>query len=43
MSIYVSSSARMSRQIDYARANATMLRQLQTLEKASIDAKICEL
>jgi len=33
----------MSRQIDYARANATMLRQLQTLEKASIDAKIREL
>jgi hypothetical protein len=33
----------MSRQVDYARANATMLRQLQTLEKASIDAKIREL
>lgn len=33
----------MSRQVDYARANATMLRQLQTLEKASIDAKISEL
>ena len=33
----------MSRQIDYARANATMLRQLQTLEKASMDAKIREL
>lgn len=33
----------MARQIDYARANATMLRQLQTLEKASIDAKIREL
>lgn len=33
----------MSRQIDYARANATMLRQLQTLEKASMDAKILEL
>ncbi len=33
----------MSRQIDYARANATMLRQLQFLEKASMDAKIREL
>ena len=33
----------MSRHVDYARANATMLRQLQTLEKASIDAKIREL
>jgi len=33
----------MSRQIDYARANATMLRQLQVLEKASMDAKIREL
>lgn len=33
----------MPQQIDYARANATMLRQLQVLEKASMDAKIREL